>query len=76
MKLGKNAKRVITKLKNRIWFSIYYGRYLKSGIKDNLVLIESRSGSDLAGNILYITKELSQNPEYKHLKLCISAKPF
>lgn len=76
MALKKSAKAILNKLKTRVWFSIYYNKYLKSKLDSNLVLIESRSGSDLAGNILYITKELSENPDYKHLKLCISAKPF
>lgn len=71
-----NTKKLLNKLKTRIWFSMYYGRYQKSKINDKMVFIESRSGSDLAGNILYITKELSQNSEYKHLKLYMSAKPF
>ncbi|MDE5917133.1 MAG: CDP-glycerol glycerophosphotransferase family protein, partial [Oscillospiraceae bacterium] len=35
-----------------------------------------RNGSDIAGNILYIAQELSTNPKYKHLKLCVPAKPF
>lgn len=76
MALMKNTKKILNKLKTRIWFSIYYGRYQKSKINDKMVFIESRSGSDLAGNILYITRELSQNPEYRHLRLCLSAKPF
>lgn len=71
-----NTKKLLNKLKTRIWFSMYYGRYQKSKINDKMVFIESRSGSDLAGNILYITKELSKNSEYKHLKLYMSAKPF
>lgn len=76
MALKNSVKTILNKLKTRVWFSIYYGKHLKSRLDSNLVLIESRSGSDLAGNILYITKELSENPEYRHLKLCISAKPF
>lgn len=76
MALMNNAKKILNKLKTRIWFSIYYGKYQKSKLNEKMVFIESRSGSDLAGNILYITKELSQNPDYKHLKLYLSAKPF
>lgn len=76
MPLNKSAKKLLNKLKTRIWFSIYYGKYLDSKLDDNLVLIESRSGCDLAGNILRITKELSENPEYSCFKLCVSAKPF
>ncbi len=67
--------KIINKLKTRIWFSIYYGIYMKSKINSKMVFLESRSGSDMAGNILYIAKEISENPEYRHLKLCISAKP-
>ena len=63
MALMKNTKKILNKLKTRIWFSIYYGRYQKSKINDKMVFIESRSGSDLAGNILYITRELSQNTD-------------
>ncbi|MGN1481554.1 CDP-glycerol glycerophosphotransferase family protein [Porcipelethomonas sp.] len=76
MALKKNLNKILNKLKTRIWFSIYYGKYLKTNLKNNLVFIESRNGTDLAGNILYITKELYENPDYSHLKLCISAKPF
>ncbi len=70
------VKQLITKLKSRIWFSVYYGIHQKSKLNKNLVFLESRSGSDMAGNILYIAKELSENPEYSHLKLCVAAKPF
>ena len=69
-------KKKINKLKSRLWFSIYYGRYQKSKINNKMVFLESRNGSDMAGNILYIAKELSENPDYKHLKLCFTAKPF
>lgn len=72
MKLSK----LITIFKNRLWFSIYYGIYQKSKLNENMVFLESRSGSDMAGNILAIARELSENPDYKHLKLCIPAKPF
>lgn len=75
-KKNTKMKKLITKLKSRVWFTLYYEKYLKSKLKENLVLIESRNGTDLAGNILYIIKELSENPDYKHLKLCVSAKPF
>lgn len=76
--MAKNnaVKKIINKLKSRIWFSVYYGIYQKSGINKNLVFLESRNGSDMAGNILYIAQELSTNPQYKHLKLCVPAKPF
>ncbi|MBE6844566.1 MAG: glycosyltransferase [Ruminococcus sp.] len=71
-----NVKKIINTLKLRIWLSLYYGIYQKSALNPKKVFIESRSGGDLAGNILYITKELSENPDYKHLKLCISARDY
>ena len=65
----------IRKIKTRIWFSVYYGRYQKTKLKDKWVFLESRSGSDMAGNILGIARELSSDPRYKDLKLCIPARP-
>ncbi len=41
-----------------------------------MVFLESRNGSDMAGNILYIARELSTNPDYKHFKLYVPAKPY
>lgn len=70
------VKKFVNKLKSRIWFSVYYGIYQKSKLNKNMVFLESRNGSDMAGNILYIAKELSENPAYRHLKLCVPAKPF
>jgi len=72
---GSNVKKIINKLKSRVWFSIYYGKHQKSKLNKNLVFLESRNGSDMAGNILYIARELSTNPAYKKLKLCVPAKP-
>lgn len=68
-------KKKINILKSRIWFSIYYGIYQKLKINSNMVFLESRSGYDMAGNILNIARELSENPDYKHLKLCIPVRP-
>ena len=65
----------LNKLKTRIWFTVYYGIYQKYRLNKKKVFLESRSGSDMAGNILRIACELSHNPEYRHLKLCVSAKP-
>ena len=75
MALKAMMKKNINKLKSRVWFSIYYGIHLKRKIKDNIVILESRSGNDMAGNILYIARELATNPEYKHLKLCVPVRP-
>ena len=75
MALKAIMMKFLNKLKTRVWFSIYYGIHFKRGIKDNVVILESRSGNDMAGNILYIARELAQNPDYKHLKLCVPVRP-
>ena len=64
--MAKNStvKRIVNKLKSRLWFSIYYNIYQKSKLNKNMVFLESRNGSDMAGNILYIARELSTNPDY------------
>lgn len=72
---NKSIKKLRNKLATRAWFSIYYGNYLKKKLKDNMVFLESRNGTDMAGNMLYLAKELSQNPAYAHLKLYIASKP-
>lgn len=61
--MAKNStvKRIVNKLKSRLWFSIYYTIYQKSKLNKNMVFLESRNGSDMAGNILYIARELSTN---------------
>lgn len=76
--MAKNStvKRIVNKLKSRLWFSIYYNIYQKSKLNKNMVFLESRNGSDMAGNILYIARELSTNPDYKHFKLYVPAKPY
>ena len=63
--MAKNStvKRIVNKLKSRLWFSIYYNIYQKSKLNKNMVFLESRNGSDMAGNILYIARELSTNPD-------------
>lgn len=62
MALMKNTKKILNKLKTRIWFSIYYGRYQKSKINDKMVFIESRSGSDLARQYsIYHTRTFTES---------------
>ncbi len=75
MALKSSMKKLINKLKSRVWFSIYYGIHFKRKIRDNIVILESRSGNDMAGNILYIARELAQDPQYQHLKLCVPVRP-
>ena len=45
--MAKNStvKRIVNKLKSRLWFSIYYTIYQKSKLNKNMVFLESRNGS-------------------------------
>lgn len=61
MKLSKIEKKLRTlKMQNS-----YINYYYNEKIDDKLVLIESKQGEDLAGNMFYILKEISQYDEYK-----------
>lgn len=49
----------------------YYAKYYYNAkLKDNLILLESKNGSDLAGNIFHILKALSTE-DYKDYKVCL-----
>lgn len=48
--------------------SCYLYFYYHAKIQNNTILIESKSGQDLAGNMFYILKYFSQNDEYKSFK--------
>ena len=47
MKLKKLKEKIITLIKNRHYLKYYY----KKPIQENNVLIESKQGEDLAGNM-------------------------
>ena len=62
MKLKKIESKIKVKLKQMYYLRCYY----KKEIVDDVVLIESKQGEDLAGNMFYILREISTNyPEYK-----------
>lgn len=50
--------------------SYYIKHYYKDSLDDRLILLESKNGSDLAGNIFHILKALS-NKEYENYKICL-----
>lgn len=49
----------------------FYHHYYKKSLNEKLVAVESRNGTDLAGNILRIMEELSK-PEYGNFKFIVS----
>ena len=57
MKLKKLKTKVINKIKQMYYLRCYY----KEKIVDNYVLIESKQGEDLAGNMFYTLKEIVKN---------------
>lgn len=69
----KNLKQLKSRLKFHIEMS-YYCHFYYGKIKKNYVLLESRNGAELAGNIFRIIEELALKPEYEHLKLFLSIK--
>ena len=69
MKLKKLKEKIITLIKNRHYLKYYY----KKPIQENYVLIESKQGEDLAGNMFYTLKEISQN--HKNYQVFLVATP-
>ena len=66
-------KSVFKKIKGAkvILKNTYYARhYYHDKLKEDLILLESKNGSDLAGNIFHILKALSPE-EYKDYKVCL-----
>ena len=62
MKLKKIKSKMIEQIKQMYYLKYYY----KGKIEDNYILIESKQGADLAGNMFYTLKEIVENhKEYK-----------
>lgn len=62
MKLKKLKSKIITQIKQMYYLHYYY----KGKIIDNYILIESKQGEDLAGNMFYSLKEIVENhKDYK-----------
>lgn len=67
------SKSVFKKIKGAkvILKNSYYAKhYYHDKIKENLILLESKNGSDLAGNIFHILRALSDDA-YKDYKVCL-----
>lgn len=69
-------RNVVKKCKVIALNSYYAHCYYKKGIKNNLVLVESKNGGDLAGNMFHILKEVTSEAysEYKVVLSCTAKK--
>lgn len=66
-------KGMIKKCKTVVLNTYYSHNYYKKKLDDKLILLESKNGDDLAGNIFYILKELVSEP-YSDYKVVFSCK--
>ena len=57
MKLKNIKSKVMTHIKQMYYLNCYY----KKKIVDKYILVESKQGEDLAGNMFYTLKEIAQN---------------
>jgi len=64
-------RNVVKKCKVIALNSYYAHCYYKKDLKENLILIESKNGSDLAGNMFHILKEVTSE-EYSDYKVVLS----
>ena len=64
---------MIKKCKAVVLNSYYSHYYYKQGLDEKLILIESKNGSDLAGNIFYLLKELTSDT-YKSYTVVLSCR--
>jgi len=71
--LKKRLKKIVKKIKVKVKDMYYINKYYNSKIKENVVLLESKNGEDIAGNIFYILKEL-RTKEYSNLEVYLVAK--
>ena len=69
-------KDISSNFKSMLVTSYYCHHFYHSKIKKSTVLLESRNGLDIAGNIFYIMKELSsENYGSKKIYLSPSSQP-
>ena len=57
----RRLKTLLSKLNSNIKSFYYLWRYYNKEINSNIVLIESKQGKELAGNMFYILKEIYEN---------------
>lgn len=71
--IKKNLKIIRKKIINSMKNDFYIRQYYKENIENNTILIESKNGIDLAGNMFYILKEL-QKEEYSDYTIYLVAR--
>ncbi len=74
-KLYKMISRNVKRVKNyNKYGSMYMKYYMKSGINDKVVLMDSQHGNDINGNMFYLLKELNDNSEYEDYKIYLGVE--
>lgn len=68
----EKVKKYLLKLRSCIRMSWYLHFYKKSGLKEGWILVDSKNGKDLGGNMLRIAQELARNPDYRDYKVFLS----
>ena len=66
----KSIKRIYRIVRNCQKNSYYVKHYEKDALDDKLIMLESKNGGDLAGNIFHILRALSAD-EYSDYKVCL-----
>lgn len=69
----KKLKRIFKKVKSMLRSAWYIHYYYSSDLDGNAILLDSKNGKDLGGNILRLAQELSGNPVYSNYKLYFSS---
>lgn len=67
-------KKLLLHLKKALQMTWYTSFYYRAKIKKNWILLQSKNGLDLAGNMLRIAEELGQNQDYQRYRLFIAYK--
>lgn len=70
----KKLKKMMKSLKKMLENLYYINRYYNEKIDDKSVLIESKNGEDVAGNMFYILKELSASEYQEYTVYLVAAE--
>lgn len=73
MRKIKKIKKILIKVKNILRSSWYIYYYYHSELDERMILLDSKNGKDLGGNVFRLAQELSGNSEYKNYKLYFSS---
>ncbi len=66
-------KKILRKLISGMWFPLYHSWFAGEKVNPSLILLESRGGLSLEGNILHILKELQKSP-YQSFQKVLAVK--